>query len=170
MATYPARYRLPVAYSTEIGRIITRWAFLESRLRDAAHKLVKVHPKIGRVAVREPRVVDHVTMIEDLARLRDIQLPVNWKQFRKMLQNLESVRDKIAHGLWLKHDKHRVPVLQQTKGSYVPSPGGQSVKARIDPLGVAVRLSDLQAITKDIERATRIASHICVLIDQRLPP
>ena len=55
MATYPVRDKLPISHTTEIGRIITRWAFLEWLLRQIAYLLLDLNPKAGRLAVRDPR-------------------------------------------------------------------------------------------------------------------
>ena len=75
MPTYPVRPNLPVAYSTEIGRIITRWARLEWELKRIAYTILQIGPKEGRLSVREPRAHEHLTMIEDLMRVRGLDLP-----------------------------------------------------------------------------------------------
>ena len=62
MPTYPVRRKLPVAYSTEIGRIITRWAWLEWELKRVAYTILEIGPKEGRLSVREPRAHDYLTM------------------------------------------------------------------------------------------------------------
>ena len=123
MAVYPARYRLPVSYSTEIGRIITRWAYLEAVLRTTAYLILRVGAKHGRVAVREPRVVDYVTMLQDLMHLESLKTRVDLKTLKKSLEEIEALRHKLAHGIWLKHPSTKLPVLQIVKGSYPPSPG-----------------------------------------------
>ena len=154
MPVYPIRYRLPVSYSTEIGRIITRWAFLEYRLKETAYMLLNVDPKVGRVAIKEPRITDYVGMLQDLMLLKSLTTGVDLKKLRKKLEATQSFRDKLAHGVWVKHDTTNLPVIQVIKGSYLSKPGGKKTKARIDPLAAAVRLKDLKDTVRDIESAT----------------
>lgn len=70
MGIYLVRYRLPTKYSTAIGRMITRFAALESALRNLIYALLELDPKMGRVAVRNPRIEESFTMIRDLMGLR----------------------------------------------------------------------------------------------------
>lgn len=170
MSTFPTRYRLPVSYNTEIGRIITRWAFLEWRLRETAYLLVKVNPKIGRVAVREPRVVDYITMIEDLTRLRSVDVAVDWKALKNVLGEIGSFRDKLAHGIWVKHNTTKTPVLQEISGKYPPHPGAKSVKARIEPRAVRVTLKNLKEIVHGIDAATATVNALRTKIAAKLSP
>ncbi len=154
MPEYPIRYRLPVPYSTEIGRIIPRWSFLEYRLKETAYMLLDVDHKIGRIAIREPRTTDYVDMIRDLMSLKSLTTTVDLKKLRKTVEEIQSFRDKLAHGIWARHDTTNLPVLQVIKGSYISEPESQKTKARIDPLAMAVRLADLRACRRNIERTT----------------
>ena len=92
----PVRYRLPRSYSTEIGRFITRWAYLEWVLSETLYMLIGTSPKIGRLAVREPKIGDHLTIMEKTAALRGITISVNWKKIRTIMQTMESFRNKLA--------------------------------------------------------------------------
>lgn len=151
MGSYPVRRRLPVAYSTEIGRIITRFAFLQSQLRELTYKLLIVSRKQGRLAVREPRIDDHITMIEDLATLAGIDPKVDWKKLRKPCRELESFRNRLAHGIWLKHSSTKTPVLQDFSSAYTQGGPDTPKKPRIHPLAVPVKLGQLRQIAKSIE-------------------
>ena len=168
MAVYLTRYRLPVSYSTEIGRIITRWAFLEWRMRETAYLLLDIGPKEGRLAVREPRATDYLTMLEDLIRLKSLKTKINFKELRKSLEATKSLRDGLAHGIWLKHGATKQPVLQIVSGSYPPTPGAQTVKARIDPQAVEIRLQSLKDITREIDNLTLLISLLKHSVGQQL--
>lgn len=155
MPEYPIRYRLPTQYSTDIGRIITRWAFLEYRLKETAYMVLGIGPKIGRISVREPRVTDYVVMLQDLMLLKSLKTSVDLKKLRRKLETVQAFRDKLAHGIWVKHATTNLPVLQVIKGSYLPPHRGAiKVKARIDPLAAKVHLQGLKAIVHDIETTT----------------
>ena len=150
MGTYPVRRKLPVAYSTEIGRIITRFAFLETQLRNITYHLLDISPKQGRVAVRQFRVADQITIIEDLAKLAKIDLKVTWKNLKQPCKEAESYRDRLAHGVWLKHSETETPVLQDFSTAYVRN--GAPRKPKIYPLAVPVQLEHLKNITSNIEQ------------------
>lgn len=156
MKTVPVRYRLPVAYTTEIGRFVTRWAYLEWLLKETAYVLLQMDPKIGRLSVQELGVGSYLTMLEDIAVLKDIQVSIKWKELRKILQEMESFRNKIVHGIWVKDSSTKTPVLQQVKGSYKPEPGKKSVNAKIKPRGIKVSLKELKNAIKGIDRANQI--------------
>ena len=116
--TFPTRYRLPVAYSTEIGRIMTRWAFIEWQLEQITYRVVGVEQKMGRLAIKEPRVDAHVAMIADVMKLQKITVSTDLTQLSKGLVELKNFRDAIAHGIWIKHPSTKLPVLQYTKGKW----------------------------------------------------
>ncbi len=151
MGTYPVRRRLPTKYSTEIGRIITRFAFLESQLRAMTYKLLMVNDKQGRLAVRAPRVVDHITMIQDLAALAKLELKVDWKKLKAFCREAESFRNRLAHGIWLKHSGVKTPILQDFSSAYTQGGSDISKKPRINPIAVRVSLDQLRHIANAIE-------------------
>lgn len=153
MATHPVRYRLPVSYCTEIGRIITRWAYLEALLTSIAYVILDISQKHGRIAVREPRAVDSLTMIQDLMYLESLKTTVDLKALRTTLGEAEAFRDRLAHGVWVKHSNSKLPVLQIVKGSYPPNPGARSIKARIEPRGLEVDLQHLRKAERVISSA-----------------
>ncbi|HEX7007628.1 MAG TPA: hypothetical protein VF274_10835 [Alphaproteobacteria bacterium] len=150
----PVRRRLPRNYSTEIGRVIARWALFESRLRALAYLLLDVSPERGRLAVRGGRVADYLTMLEDLMVLRGVGVTVNIKALKRPLSEVEAFRDKLAHGVWLRHPRTRTPVLQVSKGDLPDAPAGRAVQAS------AVTLSDLRRYVRTIDAAIRIADRM----------
>lgn len=160
MQQMPARYRLPVSYSTEIGRIITRWAHLEWVLSETLYMLIATCPKIGRLAVREPRIGEYLTIMEKTARLQGVTISVDWKKFKTIMQTMESFRNKLAHGVWIKDPSSDWPALRQVKGSYTLKHGAESVDARIKPASLPVPLRELRNAVRGIDRANQIAVEI----------
>lgn len=156
MAVYKVRRRLPTAHCTQIGRIVTRWAFLEWQLKNVAYVLLNVGPKEGRLAVREPRATDYVTMLEDLIRVRGINVPFAFKKYKDFLEILVNHRDRLAHGIWLKHPGFNEPVLQLTKGKWNPDPQNPKRKTKriIEPEGALIRLKELREFVPLIDQAT----------------
>lgn len=160
MGSFPVRDKLPVKYSTEIGRIITRWSMIEWHLKRLAYDVLKTDPKSGRVAVREPRVGEYITMIEDLLSIRGIKTEIDWKGIKKELEDIESFRNKIAHGIWVTHHRTKNPILQETKGKHPGEKDATQKKARVNPKALNITLNNLQ----DYRRRVDAANHHLRLI------
>lgn len=167
MGVYPVRYRLPSAYCTEIGRIVTRFALLESKIRTLAYVLMQISPKQGRVAVRLGRIEDAMTAVQDLIHLSPIQVPedVNIAGLKVPLKELESWRDRLAHGVWVKHENSTVPVLQVTSGTYQDHETNSKIKARINPAAFEIGLIQLKQIAAKIEKGTKAIEGLAHAID-----
>ena len=88
-------------------------------------------------------------------RLRGFKTSVDLKALRKDCRLLEEFRDKIAHGLWVRHGGTKAPILQVTAGSYARTPGGESVKARIDPQAINVSKEAFATYATGITNAIR---------------
>lgn len=151
---FPVRYRLPVAYSTEIGRIITRWAFLEWRLRVVTYILLGVGHNLGRIAVREPRAADYITIIEDICTVRNIKLKADTKTLKKQLAEYKEFRDLLAHGIWIKHPASTLPTIQKATGSYQELPGQKLTKAKMAPKATVIELVELKKFSKLLQTMT----------------
>ena len=151
MKSFPVRRRLPVAYSTEIGRIITRCAYLEHCMQELVFVLLHLHPKAGRLAVRRPRQTDYFEMLIDLIKLRNLKSSSNLNKTASAIKKAYQLRDALAHSIWIKHDQTDTPVLQYLSGSYVPIPGAKKVKRRIDPDAMEISLETLRKNRKNIE-------------------
>ena len=157
MSVYPTRYRLPVSYSTEIGRIITRWAFIELCLARAVYALMSVDQKIGRLTLRNCRADEYVILIEDLINLRGLTTNANLKLLKDRLKKLEDCRNLLAHAVWMKHRKSKVPVIQWTKGSY-QSAKQQKVKRKITPQPIKFTLQQLRDTVQHIDDVANFLS------------
>jgi len=155
MGKYPVIRKLPAAHCREIGKIITRWAFLEWRLKNTGYLLLNIGPKHGRVAVRELRVCDHLTMIQDLMEINDVSVSgFDFAKFRKLLETVGNHRDRLAHGIWIKHPDHRSPILQLTKSSYLLPTKGKT-KRIIKPEGVSIDLAGLREFVPIVDMTVK---------------
>ena len=174
MPIFPVRRKLPTAYSTEIGRLITRWAWLEWELKCVAYAILQLGPKEGRLSVREPRAHDYLTMIEDLMRVRGLSASASLKPYLKpakaKLIELGDLRNAVAHGIWIKHEGTHLPTLQLVSGSLL-----QSIKwphplqkAKIEPRALAVELPGLRAAVSDTEQLTKMIQALRREIEEQL--
>jgi hypothetical protein len=169
MKTYPVRKSLPTNYYTHIGRFVSRWAYLEWRMRRMTYALLDLGQKHGRVAVREPAVVDHLTMIEDLIFLDGLEVQTKLGPWKQPLAEIESYRNKMAHGIWVKRPDSKLPILQDTKGSHPQAidPRPQARKARINPKAMAVTIDDLKGWTRATNSAVEMLEQLGAEIDRQ---
>lgn len=160
MRPYPIWYRLPTKYSTAIGRMISRFAVLESALRTLIYALLELEPKMGRVAVRNPRIKDSFAMIKDLMGLRSFTTTLDIKLLASECKKMEQFRDKIAHGVWVRHPQSDLPILQVTAGKFSKKPGGKSLTGRIRPAGFNVTFEDFRAYTRGVDFALKAVKQL----------
>ena len=165
MKSYPVRKRLPTNYYTHIGRLISRWAYIEWRLRRITYSLLQLDQKRGRVAIRDPRVEDHITMIEDLIYLEGLDVQIRIGQWKQPLKELEGWRDKLSHGIWVSRPETRAPVLQNTKGVLPNEAHPHARKARINPQGVIVEIANFKNWEQTLTRAGEALDQLSRQID-----
>lgn len=160
MGIYPIWYRLPTKYSTAIGRMISRFAVLESALRNLIYALLDLDPKMGRIAIRNPRIDESFTMIKDLMGLRSFTTTLDIKFLASECKKMELFRDKIAHGVWVRHSGSDLPVLQVTAGTFPEKPGGKSIKGKIRPVALNVTLEDFRSYTRGVNFALKAVKQL----------
>lgn len=153
---HPVIYELPPDYCQRIGQFITRWAYLEWRLKETMYTLMGTDSKLGRVAIREPRVVSYLSMLEDAADLRAIHVSVNWKGLKDIMGEIEKWRDRFAHSIWLDVPDAGMPTIQVLGGKTVEKAGGRATKSRILPQGFRVSLGELDNAIAGLDRAVQL--------------
>ena len=154
--SYPPWYRLPASYPQQIGRFITRWAYLEWRLKQSAYKILDIGPKQGRLAVQEPRIKNYITMIEQLLRASKIHLSTDFKTLKTGLENLEIKRNAVIHGIWIKHPNFQTPVLQSTKGTWPKKRRTPGESRKIQPEGIPVSADHIRQWVRSVDDANRL--------------
>ena len=82
MRELPVVTKLSIALTREIGRVIVGHTLLEHCLSRITYKLIDVDPKIGRLAIREPRTADRLELIFDLTEVQGIQLKIDKTLYR----------------------------------------------------------------------------------------
>ena len=148
-------YKLPIAHSREIGRVIVRWAFFEDYIQRMVSAIAfmagKASIPLGRIAAREPKFPDRLRMLEHLAGIRNINLDKTLIQTMKTKSRLlVEKRNLLAHGIWT-----HVPgvgwVVQQTTGAWDEIEGGPKGSKRIKPEAVLMSVNDIRDVVNDID-------------------
>jgi hypothetical protein len=140
-----AEYDLPPSFVRQIGIIMVRWAYFEHAVRRLVWEAMGVDPKMGRIAVRDPRIDDRIEMIGDIAYLRKLKID------EKALTTLETGanevlrwRDLLAHGIWIPQPHGWL--IQMTSGNYPKDYLTEHRKRRINPEGVNVSIEGLRTV------------------------
>lgn len=165
--TYPVMYELPDEYCLLVGQFITRWAHLEWRIKSMMYVLLRIDPKLGRLVVQEPRVIDYITMVENVATIKGITVSVDWKKLRTIFGKIQSWRDWFAHGLWLDTGE---PSIQIIKGKTVLKKGGPSYNARIQPYAMQVPPRVLRGVIRSVDAAVDLIGKMQGQIEQHVKP
>ena len=162
MPTFPPRHRLPTAYSTEIGKIISRWAYVEWRLKSIVYVLLMIDPKQGRVVVPQASAVGAFQMVQELLPLRGIKPSLDLKAIKEQLENIEEFRNAVAHGVWLKHDQTVLPTLQITRKLklFLGFGAGLPKTAKVDPRPLPLKLETLREVVIKIDKVAKFCDQL----------
>jgi hypothetical protein len=146
----PAEYNLPQSFHRQIGHITVRWAYFEHCVRRLVWDVLGVSDKIGRIALRDPRIDDRIEMIGDIAYLRNIKIdPATLKSLKTRANEVLHWRDLLAHGIWIPHENKWL--LQMTSGAYPKGYQAEHRKRRINPEGVNVSIEGLHTVANGIK-------------------
>lgn len=170
--SYPVRKSLPTTYYTHIGRLTFKWAYLEWRVRRTLYALMRVSPKHGRIAVRDPNINDYLVMVEDLLYLEGIRTTVDMGKLREALKKVESYRNKVSHGVWVERSDSDVPVLQDTRGAHPQEfdSDKRARNARINPKALAITIDNFKNWYAIIDSAVDALTHLGEEIDAQRKP
>jgi len=91
---------------------------MESALRNALCEAIGIEREIGRIVFGTPRVEEFLTRIKQVAETREYDIKFDFKGVSREALKIEKFRDKVAHGVWVKHKRSKLPVLQVTSGNY----------------------------------------------------
>lgn len=145
--------QLPARLTREIGRIIVRWAYFEHCVQEMVWGALNVSPAAGRIAVREPRVIDRLDILRDVIKLRGGEM--DWDLLKSMLERarlLAAKRDLLAHGMWHHHATTGEWLVQLARGSW-PKDAAHLIAGskKVTPESVPMDAEKLRAATSEID-------------------
>ncbi len=143
---FPTTTNLPDGHLKLIGSIAVHHAALEGRIKSTIHEVLKIGPKRGRLALKDQRIGEQLTLLEQLLNLACIEVPPEFDAVRNDLKAADDCRNALLHGLWIEHPDISIPVLQVTKGEWRMDRRNKPERPRkIDPEGIPISESDLLA-------------------------
>jgi hypothetical protein len=165
-----ATYELPPEFNQEIGAAMVRWGYYERSIQRIIWLLVGGGETIGRYAVREPRITERIEMIGDLAAMRSLTFD------RKRLNNIVKLadwalrtRDLAAHGIWGK-SPDGTWIVENTRGQHAKDDDVPHRSRRSFPGAVIMNITELQRLTKTIEKLIADAKALEMAVQNALQP
>ena len=157
---------LPAAMSEILGRIITVHSVLEHKLTSLSVILLQLNKGEARIAVREPKTVDRLDMALDLFAIKDIEVQSDTQAIREAVGKATAERNKIAHGLWLKHPGTGQVYLRIARGQWSKDlTRGERVSRAIYPQSVPFGVKDCKAILEQVLHALKLVDELGKEID-----
>jgi hypothetical protein len=130
---------------------MVRWAYFEHATRRLVWDAMQVDDRLGRVAIRDPRIDDRIAMIGDIAFLKNLKIdPAVLTLLTSRANEILRWRDLLAHGIWIPAD-HGKWFLQMTRGTYPKDHEAEHRKRLINPEGVNVDIDGLRTVSDGIK-------------------
>ena len=137
-------HKLPAMLLREIGRIITIFAAIEHELNLITYTVLRVSSAEGRLAVTRQNVRSRMDLLRALLDIGGFDKPTDWETMSKELQNLEEIRDWVAHGVWSKSEG--VYAIQITRGTWKPDGYPAKVDRKVVPASAPIQYETLQDV------------------------
>lgn len=138
----------------EIGRLIVRYAYVESYLQGIVYLLVGCNQGIGRLAIREPRARDRLELIRDLIAAKGLTQPnADFKALSKAIEDAESMRNLCAHSPWTWSETENAWAVLVARGSWshIPKSDKAQKNKRLFPEGKIIRQEHLTTYVKGMD-------------------
>lgn len=167
---YPVAYKLPAQLATEIGRAITRYAFLEYQLSLIIYVLLRIGKAEGRLAIREPRATDRLELISDLCKIMNIKPRTDISLLTQSVGAAQNQRNLLAHGIWVKDGQKLLLRDTGVQGSKWKPDQKTSVKKKINPRGVNYTVESARSLVRLIDECCETIEELGQEIDSILYP
>ena len=161
---FALRRALPPEYYTAIGQLVTRWAIIEFALVKLVCAALEIDLKEGRAAIRTPRAVEQIQMIENILLIKGAETDIDWTVVKEQLKEMEAFRNKLSHSVWVERPEVSNPVLLDHSAAYIlDRPSGRNM--RINPLQVEVHLEQIEVLIGHMEKFIDIGPQLLSKIE-----
>lgn len=138
-------HKLPALLLREIGRLITVFSCIEHEMNLLTFSLLRLSPAEGRLALARQNVRSRFHLISLLLGANDISVTHNLKALASEIEELEEMRDWVAHGVWSKDGK--IFRLEISRGTWQPRGSHRKVERKIIPAAAPVDYRSLRRIS-----------------------
>lgn len=109
---------LPKPLKMKIGEIILLYSRLEHDLTGLSHILLQLNKAESRIALKTPRAVDRLEIALDLLAIKKLTPTTDAVALRTLIERCSTLRDQVAHGIFLKAPETNDIYLRLTRGSW----------------------------------------------------
>jgi hypothetical protein len=151
---FSARFDLPSLMSRDIGRLIVRFAYLEQYLQHVIYMLAGTSAGIGRLAIRDPSLLDKVELLLDLIAAKGLRNPpVDFKELKKAIHDVQDMRNVCAHCTWTWSEKDDGWVALVARGQWeaVSKSDRARRNKRLYPEGQIIRIKILRSYIEGLK-------------------
>ena len=160
---------LPADLNREIGRVMVAFARLEHQLSSLVGLLLQLNKPEARVALKAPRAKDRLEMALDIFAIKGINIKLDTAALAKALDDATSERDRLAHGIWLRHPKTHELYLRMTRGAWPKDmTRGERVSRAVYPQSIRYSTKDARAALALIEKALSDVAALGAELDDAL--
>ena len=138
-------HKLPPLLLREIGRLITIFSCIEHEMNLLTFSLLRLSTSEGRLAVARQNVRSRFNLIAQLMKVNCISVTHDLKALGREIEELEELRDWIAHGVWSKDGN--IFRIQITSGAWQPKGSHLKIERKIIPSGAPFDAQSLHNIS-----------------------
>jgi len=144
---------LPASMTRGMGRLLVADSYLDLVLIQIVYDLTGVSQKEGRLAIREPRTIERLDMIVDLAHIHKVAITTNLKLLREAIVKSSSNRDLISHGIWFREPQTGRFLVRRLRGFWPKGKDGSKLSRRTMPQGEPIDEDELAVMLAISEAA-----------------
>jgi hypothetical protein len=129
-------FDLPRWINTGIGKVIMTHAILENKVSELVYDLAQVSYPAGRVAIIDRSAREQFKVAIELINMYGIAPSISVNKLRDQIEDCCEVRDRLAHGIWMKDKDGSGVVIRIQKGK-IATPDG-TANQKYKPRGYAI--------------------------------
>lgn len=138
--------KIPAALMKEIGHVIVVFSAIEHELNLLTYRVLRLSTPEGRLAVTRQNIRNRMDLLRALLGIGGFDVMDNWAEMSNELQDMEEIRDWVAHGVWSLDSK--APVLQITRGQWQLKGYPAKVDRKVVPAGAPVDHHTLRGVAR----------------------
>ncbi|HEX4302095.1 MAG TPA: hypothetical protein VHZ78_04845 [Rhizomicrobium sp.] len=159
-------HKLPVGLLTEIGRVVVAYSRLEHEMTAVIAMTLQLQKPEARLVLDEPPIHDRLNTIQDLFALKGLLPDFPFEDAWNELKAINTLRNMIAHGIWLRHPETKKVWLRLTGGHWKRTEAFQpKVRRIIRPESAPMDSAECKAIRLRIEAALKQIQVLGAILD-----
>lgn len=158
--------KLPTRLSAEVGKVVVSYSNLEYQFQAIVATILQLQKPEARLALSQPPVFESLDVVQDLLALRALYAEFDFVSFRVRLVTINTLRNNISHGIWLRHPDTKEIFLRLTKGQWDKQQSfAPPVRRIVFPQSIPMGHKECAKVTAMIADAIKGATRLGALVD-----